>query len=125
MVTFTITQINDALDHIKRFIANHIRKRMTINLTDDGDCRKYTIADLREAGWDDFDLVRLLWADPRTPWAARIAFKDEKKRIDRLKEFRTLVTNPDQYKLKFLRRIEFFKHLLDAYNSKGTTEAAE
>lgn len=125
MVTFTITQINDALDIIKDHIADQMRERTTIALAYEGNGRQYTLADLREAGWDNFDLVRLLWADPRTPWAARIAFKYEKERLDHLKEFRPIVVSPDQYKLKFLRQVEFFEHLLDAYNSKGTTEAAE
>ena len=33
MVTFTITQINDALGHIMRDIADHMRKETVIDLT--------------------------------------------------------------------------------------------
>ena len=78
MVTFTVSQINDALDMIKDHIADQMRKRTTIALSYEGNGRQYTLADLRESGWDNFDLVRLMWADERTPWPVLKAFQDEK-----------------------------------------------
>lgn len=125
MVTFTISQINDALGHIMRDIADHMRKETVIDLTDEGDCRSYTLADLREAGWDNCDIVRLMWADPRTPFEARKAFQDGKKRLDRLKEYSPLFAPLDGTNSKFGRLVEFFEHQLDAYNAKGNSEAAE
>ena len=125
MITFTISQINDALGHIMRDIADHMRKETVIDLTDEGDCRSYTLADLREAGWDNCDIVRLVWADPRTPFEARKAFQDEKKRLDRLKEYSPLFAPLDGTNSKFGRLVEFFEHQLDAYNAKGNSEAAE
>jgi len=65
MVTFTISQINDALDMIKDHIADQMRERTTIALSYEGNGRQYTLAELRESGWDNFDLVRLMWADER------------------------------------------------------------
>lgn len=120
MVTFTVAQINDALDHIMRDIADHMRKETVIGLTDEGDCRSYTIADLREAGWDDCDIVRLMWADRRTPWEAQVAFQDEKKRLDHDKAFSPLVAPATGPNSKFGRLVDFFEQQLDAYNLKGT-----
>ena len=125
MVTFTISQINDALGHIMRDIADHMRKETVIGLTDEGDSRSYTLADLREAGWDNCDIVRLMWADPRTPFEARKAFQDEKKRLDRLKEYSPLFAPLDGTNSKFVRLVEFFEHQLDTYNAKGNSEAEE
>lgn len=125
MVTFTISQINDALGHIMRDIADHMRKETVIDITDEGDCRSYTLADLREAGWDNYDIVRLVWADPRTPFEARKALQDEKKRLDRLKEYSPLFAPLDGTNSKCGRLVEFFEHQLDAYNAKGNSEAAE
>ena len=125
MVTFTISQINDALGHIMRDIADHMRKETVIGLTDEGDSRSYTLADLREAGWDNCDIVRLMWADPRTPFEARKAFQDEKKRLDHCKAFHPLTAPADGPNSKFGRLVEFFEHQLDAYNAKGNSEAAE
>lgn len=125
MVTFTIAQINAALDHIKRFIADQMRKRTTIDLADVGDCRQYTIAELRDAGWDDFDLVRLMWADERTPFEALKAFQNEKKRLDRCGEFSPLVAPLDGPNSKYGRLVEFFEQQLDAINLKEIAEAAE
>lgn len=125
MVTFTIAQINDVLNHIKRFIAGRMREKTAINLSDESDNRQYTIAELRNAGWNDFDLVRLMWSDRRTPLAVRIAFQDEKKRLNHLKEFRTLIVSPDDYKLKFTKQVEFLERQLDAINLKEIAEAAE
>ena len=123
MVTFTISQINDALDHIKRFIADQMRESTTIALSYEGNGRQYTIADLREAGWDNCDIVRLMWADPRTPWSVLKAFQDEKKRLDHCKEFSPLTAPADGPHSKFGRLVEFFEQQLDAYNVKGTAEA--
>ena len=125
MVTFTISQINDALGHIMRDIADHMRKETAIDLTDEGNCRQYTIAELQDAGWDNCDLVRLIWADPRTPFEARKAFQDEKKRLDRLKEYSPLFAPLDGTNSKIGRLVEFFEHQLDAYNAKGNSEVAE
>lgn len=125
MVTFTVHQINDALDMIKDHIANHMRKRTTIDLADVGDCRRYTLADLRKSGWDDFDLVRLMWADERTPFDALKAFQNEKNRLDRCGEFSPLVAPLDGPNSKFGRLVEFFEHQLDAINLKEIAEAAE
>ena len=125
MVTFTVYQMNDALDHIKDYIANHMRKRTTIDLSDAGDCRRYTLADLREAGWDNFDLVRLMWADERTPFEALKAFQNEKNRLDRCGEFSPLVAPLDGPNSKFGRLVDFFEQQLDAINLKEIVEAAE
>ena len=125
MVTFTISQINDALDHIKRFIADRMRKTTTINLSYEGNGRQYTITDLRKSGWDDLDIVRLMWAAPRTPFEARKAFQDEKKRLDHCKAFHPLTAPADGPNSKFGRLVEFFEQQLDAYNSKDNSEAAE
>lgn len=125
MVTFTITQINDALDMIKDHIADQMRKRTTIALSYEGNGRQYTLADLRKSGWDDFDLVRLMWADERTPFEARKAFQDEKKRLDHCKAFHPLTAPADGPNSKFGRLVEFFEHQLDAYNAKGNSEVAE
>ncbi|WP_278955147.1 hypothetical protein [Bartonella apis] len=125
MITFTISQINDALDMIKDHIADQMRKRTTIALSYESNGRQYTLADLRKSGWDDFDLVRLVWADPRTPFEARKAFQDGKKRLDRLKEYSPLFAPLDGTNSKFGRLVEFFEHQLDAYNAKGNSEAAE
>lgn len=125
MVTFTVYQMNDALDHIKDYIANHMRKRTTIDLADAGDCRRYTLADLREAGRDNFDLVRLMWADERTPFEALKAFQNEKNRLDRCGEFSPLVAPLDGPNSKFGRLVDFFEQQLDAINLKEIVEAAE
>ena len=125
MVTFTISQINDALGHIMRDIADHMRKETVIDLTDEGDRRSYTLADLREAGWDNFDLVRLMWADERTPFEALKAFQDEKNRLDHDKSFSPLTAPATGPNSKIGRLVEFFEHQLDAYNAKGNSEAAE
>ena len=125
MVTFTVSQINDALNHIKSYIANHMRKSTTINLEDESDNRQYTIAELRDAGWDDFDLVRLMWADERTPWPVLKAFQDEKNRLDHDKSFSPLTAPATGPNSKIGRLVEFFEHQLDAYNAKGNSEAAE
>lgn len=125
MITFTISQINDALGHIMRDIADHMRKETVIDLTDEGNCRQYTIAELQDAGWDNCDLVRLMWADERTPFEARKALQDEKKRLDRLKEYSPLFAPLDGTNSKCGRLVEFFEHQLDAYNAKGNSEAAE
>lgn len=122
MVTFTHTQINDALSHIMRDIADHMRKETVIDLTDEGDCRSYTLADLREAGWDNFDLVRFMWADERTPWPVLKAFQDEKNRLDHDKAFSPLTAPATGPNSKFGRLVEFFEQQLDAYNVKGTAE---
>jgi len=90
MVTFTITQINDALDMIKDHIADQMRESTTIALSYEGNGRQYTLADLRKSGWDDFDLVRLMWADERTPRPVLKAFQDEKNRLDHDKAFSPL-----------------------------------
>ncbi|QHJ78257.1 MAG: hypothetical protein [Caudoviricetes sp.] len=125
MITFTVAQINAALDHIKRFIADHMREKTIINLSDGSNSQKYSIADLRDAGWNDYDLVLLLWSDPRTPFEARKAFQDEKKRLGRLKEYSPLFASLNGTNSKFGRLVEFFEHQLDAYNAKGNSEAAE
>lgn len=125
MITFTISQINDALGHIMRDIADHMRKETAIDLADEGNCRQYTIAELQDAGWDNCDLVRLMWADPRTPFEARKALQDEKKRLDHDKAFSPLFAPLDGTNSKFGRLVEFFEHQLDAYNAKGNSEAAE
>jgi len=125
MVTFTVSQINAALDYIKRFIADHMREKTIINLSDGSDSQKYSIADLRDAGWNDYDLVLLLWSDPRTPFEVRKAFQDEKKRLDHCKAFHPLTAPADGPNSKFGRLVEFFEHQLDAYNAKGNSEAAE
>lgn len=123
MVTFTASQINDALDGIKRYIANHMRKSTTINLEDESDNRQYTIAELRDAGWDDFDIVRLMWADLRTPWTVLKAFQEEKKRLDHDKAFSPLVAPLSGINSKYGRLIEFFEQRLDALK-KEIAEAA-
>lgn len=125
MVTFTVSQMNDALDLIKDYIANHMRKRLAIDLEDESDNRQYTIAELKDAGWDDFDLVRLMWADERTPWPVLKAFQDEKNRLDHDKAFSPLVAPLDGPNSKFGRLVEFFEHQLDAINLKEIAEAAE
>ena len=122
MVTFTVSQINDALDMIKDHIADQMRKRTTIALSYEGNGRQYTLAELRESGWDNFDLVRLMWADERTPWPVLKAFQDEKNRLDHDKAFSPLFAPLDGTNSKFVRLVEFFEHLLDAYNSKDTAE---
>lgn len=122
MVTFTISQINDALDIIKDHIADQMRERTTIALSYEGNGKQYTLADLRESGWGNFDLVRLMWADERTPWPVLKAFQDEKKRLDHCKEFSPLVAPTTGPNSKFGRLVEFFEHLLDAYNSNGNDE---
>ena len=125
MVTFTIAQINDALDMIKDHIADQMRKRTTIDLADVGDNRQYTIAELKDAGWDNFDLVRLMWADERTPFEALKAFQNEKKRLDRCGEFSPLVAPLDGPNSRYGRLVEFFEQQLDAINLKEIAEAAE
>ena len=125
MVTFTIAQINGALNHIKRFIADQMREETAINLSDESDNRQYTIAELRNAGWDDFDLVRLMWADERTPFEALKAFQNEKKRLDRCGEFSPLVAPLDGPNSRYGRLVEFFEQQLDAINLKEIAEAAE
>ena len=125
MVTYTVSQMNDALDLIKDYIANHMRKRLAIDLEDESDNRQYTIAELKDAGWDDFDLVRLMWADERTPFDALKAFQNEKNRLDRCGEFSPLVAPLDGPNSKFGRLVEFFEHQLDAINLKEIAEAAE
>lgn len=122
MVTFTITQINDALDMIKDHIADQMRKRTTIALSYEGNGRQYTLADLRKSGWDDFDLVRLMWADERTPWPVLKAFQDEKNRLDHDKAFPPLTAPATGPNSKIGRLVEFFEKQLDAYNQKGTAE---
>ena len=125
MVTFTIAQINGALNHIKRFIADQMREETAINLSDESDNRQYTIAELRNAGWDDFDLVRLMWADERTPWPVLKAFQDEKNRLDHDKAFSPLVAPLSGINSKYGRLVEFFEQRLDAINLKEIAEAAE
>ena len=124
MVTFTIAQINDALNHIKRFIADQMREEMAINLSDESDNRQYTIAELRNAGWNDFDLVRLMWSDRRTPLAVRIAFQIEKNRLDHDKALSPLVAPLSGINSKYGRLVEFFEQRLDALK-KEIAEAAE
>lgn len=124
MVTFTVSQINDALNRIKSYIANHMRKSTTINLVDESDNRQYTIAELRDAGWDDFDIVRLMWADLRTPWTVLKAFQEEKKRLDHDKAFSLLVAPSSGINSKYGRLVEFFEKRLDALK-KEIAEAAE
>lgn len=125
MVTFTVSQMNDALDLIKDYIANHMRKRLAIDLEDESDNRQYTIAELKDAGWDNFDLVWLMWADERTPWSVLKAFQEEKKRLDRCGEFSPLVAPLDGPNSKFGRLVDFFEQQLDAINLKEIVEAAE
>ena len=125
MVTFTVAQIHDALDNIMRDIADHMRKETAIDLTDEGNCRQYTIAELKDAGWDNCDIVRLVWADPRTPFEARKALQDEKKRLDHDKAFSPLTAPATGPNSKIGRLVDFFEKQLDAYNQKGTAEAAE
>lgn len=123
MVTFTLYQINDALDLIKSHIADRMRKRTSIDLEDESDNRQYTIAELRDAGWDDFDIVRLMWADLRTPWTVLKAFQEEKKRLDHDKAFSPLVAPLSGINSKYGRLIEFFEQRLDALK-KEIAEAA-
>lgn len=125
MVTFTVSQINDALDMIKDHIADQMRKRTTIALSYEGNGRQYTLADLRESGWDNFDLVRLMWADERTPFEALKAFQNEKNRLDHDKAFSPLVAPLDGPNSKFGRLVDFFEQQLDAINLKEIAEAAE
>ena len=122
MITFTISQINDALDMIKDHIADQMRKRTTIALSYEGNGRQYTITDLRKSGWDDFDLVRLMWADERTPWPVLKAFQDEKNRLDHDKAFSPLTAPATGPNSKIGRLVEFFEKQLDVYNQKGTAE---
>lgn len=122
MVTFTHTQINDALDRINNYIAIKMIENIEINLFDESNGRQYTLDDLRDRGWSDYDLIRLMWADPRTPWPILIAFQDEKNRLN--KEYYPLSALADGPHSKFVRLVEFFEHLLDAYNSKDTAEMA-
>ena len=125
MVTFTVKQINDALDHIKSYIANHMRKETVIDLTNEGDCRQYTIAELRDAGWNNIDLTRLMWFDQRTPWFARMVFQDAKNRLDHCTYFSPLFAPSDGPNSKYGRLVAFFERLLDADNPNDMLEAVK
>ena len=69
MITFTVSQINSALENVSQSMAERIRYVMPIDINNTGDIRRYTIAELRDSGQgvDSFYIVCLILADQRTP----------------------------------------------------------
>lgn len=117
--------INDALDRIAQPMGALMRQSLRIDLRNTTDNRQYTMEALRAAGWNSADLIRLMWADERTPWPVRITFVDHKKRHEHEKVFSQCIAPQDGLDVKYAMLADFFECLLDAHNKAQIGEAAE
>lgn len=128
MITFTISQINDALENVSQSMAKSIRYVMLIDINNTGDSHRYSITELRDSGRgvDSFYIVCLILADKRTPLSVRAAFAEENKRLDRENRLLPYRAPKDGLSSKSWKLLEFLEKSLDAYNATHNTgEAAE
>ena len=126
MITFTVSQINSALENVSQSMAERIRYVMPIDINNTGDIRRYTIAELRDSGQgvDSFYIVCLILADQRTPLSIRAAFADENKRLDRENLLLPYKAPKDGPSSKSWMLLEFLEKSLAAYNATHNTGEA-
>lgn len=128
MVTFTVSQINAALENVSQSMAKRIRYVMTIDVNNTSDSHRYSITELRDSGRgvDSFYIVCLILADQRTPLSIRAAFAEENKRLDRENLLLPYRAPKDGLSSKSWKLLEFLEKSLEAYNATHNTgEAAE
>lgn len=126
MITFTVSQINSALENVSQSMAERIRYVMPVDVDNTDDVRRYTIAELRDSGRgvDSFYIVCLILADQRTPLSIRAAFADENKRLDRENLLLPYRAPKDGLSSKSWKLLEFLEKSLAAYNATHITGEA-
>lgn len=126
MITFTVSQINDALENVSQAMADRIRYVMPVDVDNTGDSHRYSITELRDSGRgvDSFYLVCLILADQRTPLSVRAAFAEENKRLDRENLLFPYKAPKDGPSSKSWKLLEFLEKSLDAYNATHITGEA-
>lgn len=126
MITFTVSQINDALENVSQAMADRIRYVMPVDVDNTGDSHRYSIRELRDSGRgvDSFYLVCLILADRRTPLSIRAAFADENKRLDRENLLLPYKAPKDGPSSKSWKLLEFLEKSLAAYNATHITGEA-
>lgn len=124
MITFTVSQINSALENVSHRLADRIRYVMPIDINNTGDSYQYSITELRDSGRgvDSFYIVCLILADRRTPLSIRAAFADQNKRLDRENLLLPYKAPKDGPSSKSWKLLEFLEKSLDAYNATHNTD---